>query len=168
MVRRSVPDSGVLIRLKAQMAEVRSKMSNVKSQVMEVRGSDEPRPGPSGGFGVGKVPAHHADSELSACRKSGELDLLERAAAARSRPCRPGEHSSTLDAWTVDVDLNRRLLCSARKSLSPVLDSSSSAVMKRRSPEEMEKELRGEVTTELSLPLKEGRAGEGQSFQCII
>lgn len=96
-MRRSVPDSGVLIRLKAQMAEVRSKMSNVKSQVMEVRGSDEPRPGPSGGFGVGKVPTHHADSELSACRKPSELDLLERAAAARSRPCRPGEHSFILD-----------------------------------------------------------------------
>lgn len=54
-------------------------------------------------------------------------------------------------------------LCSARKSLSPVLDSSGSVVMKRRSPEEMEKELR-EVTTELSLPLKEGRGVEGQSF----
>uniref|UniRef100_H3CQD5 Tripartite motif containing 37 n=1 Tax=Tetraodon nigroviridis TaxID=99883 RepID=H3CQD5_TETNG len=36
-VRRSVPDSGVLIRLKAQMAEVRSKMSSVKGQAMEVR-----------------------------------------------------------------------------------------------------------------------------------
>lgn len=119
MVRRSVPDSGVLIRLKAQMAEVRSKMSNVKSQVMEVRGSDEPRPGPSGGFGVGKVPTHHADSELSACRKPSELDLLERAAAARSRPCRPGEHSSTLDTWTVDVDLNRRL-CVQPGSLCPL------------------------------------------------
>lgn len=119
MVRRSVPDSGVLIRLKAQMAEVRSKMSNVKSHVMEVRGSDEPRPGPSGGFGVGKVPTHHADSELSACRKPSELDLLERAAVARSRPCRPGEHSSTLDAWTVDVDLNRRL-CVQPGSLCPL------------------------------------------------
>lgn len=96
MVRRSVPDSGVLIRLKAQMAEVRSKMSNVKSQVMEVRGSDEPRPGPSGGFGVGKGPTHHADSELPACRKPSELELLERAAAARSRPCRPGEGALAL------------------------------------------------------------------------
>lgn len=95
MVRRSVPDSGVLIRLKAQMAEVRSKMSNVKSQVMEVRGSEEPRPGPSGGFGVGEAPSHHADSELPACRKPSEVDLLGRAAASRPRPCRPGESSTS-------------------------------------------------------------------------
>lgn len=55
-------------------------------------------------------------------------------------------------------------LCSARKSLSPVLDSSGSLVMKRRSPEEMEKDLRGaDVAAELSLHLKEGRVGaEGQ------
>lgn len=164
MVRRSVPDSGVLIRLKAQMAEVRSKMSSVKSQVMEVRGSDEPRPGPSGGFGVGKVPTHHADAELSACRKPSELDLLER--AARPRPCRPGERSFTPNTGS-KYRFSQAFLCSARKSLSPVLDSSGSVVMKRRSPEEMEKELR-EVTTELSLPLKEGRGGEGQSFQSII
>ncbi|XP_070699444.1 E3 ubiquitin-protein ligase TRIM37 [Pempheris klunzingeri] len=134
VVRRSAPDSGVLIRLKAQMAEVRSKMSDVKSQVLEARASGEPRPGPSGGFSVEEVPSHHADSELSACRKAAELDLLGRAAAARSRSCRP-----------------------ARKSLSPVLDSGSSLVMKRRSPEEMEKDLRGaDMATELSLHLKEG------------
>ncbi|XP_049447960.1 E3 ubiquitin-protein ligase TRIM37 [Epinephelus fuscoguttatus] len=139
VVRRSAPDSGVLIRLKAQMAEVRSKMSDVKSQVLEARGTGEPRPGPSGGFSVEEVPSHHADSELTACRKPGELDLLGRAAAARSRPCRP-----------------------ARKSLSPVLDSSSSSslVVKRRSPEEMEKDLRGaDVATELSLHLKEVLGG---------
>lgn len=93
VVRRSAPDSGVLIRLKAQMAEVRSKMSDVKGQAMEARG-----PGPSGGFGVEEVPSHHADSELSASRKPGELDLLGRAAAARSRPCRPGEHCCTANA----------------------------------------------------------------------
>ncbi|KAG8008454.1 E3 ubiquitin-protein ligase TRIM37 [Nibea albiflora] len=137
VVRRSAPDSGVLIRLKAQMAEVRSKMSDVKSQVLEARGSGEPRPGPSGGFGAEEVPSHHADSELSACRKPGELDLLARAAAGRSRPCRP-----------------------ARKSLSPVLDSGGSLVMKRRSPEEMEKDLRGaDVASELSLHLKEALGG---------
>ncbi|XP_054481688.1 E3 ubiquitin-protein ligase TRIM37 isoform X2 [Anoplopoma fimbria] len=139
-VRRSAPDSGVLIRLKAQMAEVRSKMSDAKSQVLEARGAGEPRPGPSGGFCVEEVPSQHDDSEMSACRKPGELDLLGRAAAARSRPCRP-----------------------ARKSLSPVLDSSSSLVMKRRSPEEMEKDLRGaDVSSELSLHLKDGLgAAEG-------
>ncbi|XP_059207531.1 E3 ubiquitin-protein ligase TRIM37 [Centropristis striata] len=134
VVRRSAPDSGVLIRLKAQMAEVRSKMSDVKSQVLEARGNGETRPGPSGDFNVEEVSSHHADSELSACRQPGELDLLGRAAAARSRPSRP-----------------------ARKSLSPVLDSSSSLLVKRRSPEEMEKELRGaDVATELSLHLKDG------------
>lgn len=113
VVRRSVPDSGVLIRLKAQMAEVRSKMSNVKSQVMEVRGSDEARPGPSGGFGVGK------DSELSACLKPSELDLLERAAAARSRPGRPGERSFTPDARTGGAHLNRRF-CVQPGNLCPL------------------------------------------------
>uniref|UniRef100_A0A8C4GV78 E3 ubiquitin-protein ligase TRIM37 n=1 Tax=Dicentrarchus labrax TaxID=13489 RepID=A0A8C4GV78_DICLA len=98
VVRRSAPDSGVLIRLKAQMAEVRSKMSDVKSQVLEARANGEPRPGPSGGFSVEEVSSHHADSELSACRKPGELDLLGRAAAARSRPCRPGEDRYTANA----------------------------------------------------------------------
>uniref|UniRef100_A0A672HKA2 Tripartite motif containing 37 n=1 Tax=Salarias fasciatus TaxID=181472 RepID=A0A672HKA2_SALFA len=91
VVRRSAPDSGVLIRLKAQMAEVRSKMSDVKSQVLEARGPGEPRPGPSGAFGMEETPSHHGDSEASACRKTGELDLVGRAAASRSRPCRPGE-----------------------------------------------------------------------------
>lgn len=51
--------------------------------------------------------------------------------------------------------------------MSPVLDSSGSVVKKRRNPEEMEKDLRGDVTTELSLPLKEGRGGDGQSFSCF-
>ncbi|KAM3601564.1 uncharacterized protein V6R79_014910 [Siganus canaliculatus] len=135
VVRRSAPDSGVLIRLKAQMAEVRSKMSDVKSQVIEARGPAEPRPGPSGGFSVEEVPSHHVDSELTACRKPGELDLLGR--AARSRPCRP-----------------------ARKSLSPVLDSSGSMAVKRRSPEEMDKDLRGaDVSTELGLHRKEAAEG---------
>lgn len=86
-MRRSAPDSGVLIRLKAQMAEVRSKMSDVKSQVMEVRGA-EPRPGTSGGFAGEESPSQHGDS------KPGELELLDRgaaAAASRSRPCRHGE-----------------------------------------------------------------------------
>ena len=96
VVRRSAPDSGVLIRLKAQMAEVRSKMS-VKSQALEARGAVEPRPGPSGAFSVEEVPSHHADSELSACRKTSELDLLGRA-AARARPLRPGEYCHAANA----------------------------------------------------------------------
>uniref|UniRef100_A0A665XCD8 Tripartite motif containing 37 n=1 Tax=Echeneis naucrates TaxID=173247 RepID=A0A665XCD8_ECHNA len=109
VVRRSAPDSGVLIRLKAQMAEVRSKMSDVKSQVLEARGSAEPRPGPSGTF---------------TCRKP------------------------------------------TRKSLSPVLDSSSSLVVKKRSPEDMVKDLRGaEAAPELTLHPADGLGGaEGQQL----
>lgn len=70
------------------MAEVRSKMSDVKSQVMEVRGA-EPRPGTSGGLVGEESPSQHGDS------KHGELELLDRgaaaAAASRSRPCRHGK-----------------------------------------------------------------------------
>ncbi|XP_021163711.2 E3 ubiquitin-protein ligase TRIM37 isoform X1 [Fundulus heteroclitus] len=144
VVRRSPPDSGVLIRLKAQMAEVRSKMADVKSQVMEARESGEPRPGPSGGFGVEEASAHCGNPELPACHKGGELEVVGRAAPTRSRACRP-----------------------TRKSLSPVLDSSSSGggslLVKRRSPEEMEKDLRGaEAAAELSLHPKDGiGAAEG-------
>lgn len=88
------------------MAEVRSKMSDVKGQAMEARGPGEPRPGPSGGFSVEEVPSHHTDSESSASCKPGELDLLGRAAAARSRPCRPGEHCYAANAN------NAQLICS--------------------------------------------------------
>ncbi|XP_004076873.1 E3 ubiquitin-protein ligase TRIM37 isoform X1 [Oryzias latipes] len=127
-VRRSAPDSSVLIRLKAQMAEVRSKMSDVKSQMLETRVSAEARPGPSGAFCAEEVLSHHGDAEMTACRKPGELELGTRSAAARPRPCH-----------------------SARKSLSPVLDSSS-VVVKRRSPEEMDTELRAaEPAAELTL-----------------
>ncbi|XP_063059670.1 E3 ubiquitin-protein ligase TRIM37 isoform X3 [Engraulis encrasicolus] len=41
-VRRAAPDSGVLIRLKAQMAEVRSKMSDVKGQLEALGGDAHP------------------------------------------------------------------------------------------------------------------------------
>lgn len=75
------------------MAEVRSKMADVKSQVMEARESGEPRPGPSGGFGLEEVSAHSSGPELPACHKGGgELEVVGRAAVARSRACRPGKH----------------------------------------------------------------------------
>uniref|UniRef100_A0A8C6KUD4 Tripartite motif containing 37 n=1 Tax=Nothobranchius furzeri TaxID=105023 RepID=A0A8C6KUD4_NOTFU len=121
VVRRSAPDSGVLIRLKAQMAEVRSKMSDVKSQVMEARESGESRPGPSGAFGGEEVSSHHGNSNMPA-------------------------------------------LLQARKSLSPVLDSSSSLVVKRMSPDVLEKDLRGgDSAAELSLHPKDGMGGaDGQ------
>lgn len=67
-VRRSVPDSGVLTRLKAQMAEVRSKMSDVKGQ-LEARSVADPR----------VAPLEHgqaAEPEPAARRKPSELDLL--------------------------------------------------------------------------------------------
>lgn len=54
--------------------------------------------------------------------------------------------------------------CAARKSLSPVLDGSS-LVMKRRSPDEMEKDLRGaDFASELSLHPKEGTVWEVQTL----
>uniref|UniRef100_A0A8B9JZ28 Tripartite motif containing 37 n=1 Tax=Astyanax mexicanus TaxID=7994 RepID=A0A8B9JZ28_ASTMX len=67
-VRRSVPDSGVLTRLKAQMAEVRSKMSDVKGQ-LEARSVADPRVAP-----LEHGPA--AEPEPAARRKPSELDLL--------------------------------------------------------------------------------------------
>lgn len=54
------------------------------------------------------------------------------------------------------------LLCSARKSLSPVLDSNGSLVVKRRSAEELEKELRGgDAMREHGLHLSEGQGLSG-------
>ncbi|XP_014876076.1 E3 ubiquitin-protein ligase TRIM37-like [Poecilia latipinna] len=141
VVRRSAPDSGVLIRLKAQMAEVRSKMADVKSQVLETRESGEPRPGPSGGFGMEEALAHSASPELPACHKGDALEQVGQAAATRSKACRP-----------------------TRKSLSPVLDSSGeSLLVKRRSSEDLKDDLRGaESAAELSLHPTDGTgAGEG-------
>uniref|UniRef100_A0A096MD61 Tripartite motif containing 37 n=1 Tax=Poecilia formosa TaxID=48698 RepID=A0A096MD61_POEFO len=142
VVRRSAPDSGVLIRLKAQMAEVRSKMADVKSQVLETRESGEPRPGPSGGFGMEEALAHSASPELPACHKGDALEQVGQAAATRSKACRP-----------------------TRKSLSPVLDSSGeSLLVKRRSSEDLKDDLRGaESAAELSLHPTDGTGGgEGE------
>ncbi|XP_014832394.1 PREDICTED: E3 ubiquitin-protein ligase TRIM37-like [Poecilia mexicana] len=138
VVRRSAPDSGVLIRLKAQMAEVRSKMADVKSQVLETRESGEPRPGPSGGFGMEEALAHSASPELPACHKGDALEQVGQAAATRSKACRP-----------------------TRKSLSPVLDSSGEPLLvKRRSSEDLKDDLRGaESAEELSLHPTDGTGG---------
>uniref|UniRef100_A0A8C7KM38 Tripartite motif containing 37 n=1 Tax=Oncorhynchus kisutch TaxID=8019 RepID=A0A8C7KM38_ONCKI len=91
-VRRGAPDSGVLIRLKAQMAEVRSKMTDVKFQ-LEARG--EARVGPSGRATGEQGPSYHADSDLGPSRKSTELDLMGKGPGA-SRHCRSGEWCSGL------------------------------------------------------------------------
>lgn len=112
VVRRSAPDSAVLFRLKAQMAEVRNKMCDVKSHMMDARLSGDTRPGPSGAHRVEELPSHHPDSEVVVCQKPGELDLLRR--SSRARPCQ-----------------------STRAPLSPVLDSSSSLNMKQKNMELM-------------------------------
>ncbi|XP_077361311.1 E3 ubiquitin-protein ligase TRIM37 isoform X2 [Festucalex cinctus] len=79
VVCRSAPDSAVLIRLKAQMAEMRDKISHMAS---------DSRPGLSGISGADEgAPAHHADPDRKPC----ELALLGGAtAAAQPRPSRPG------------------------------------------------------------------------------
>uniref|UniRef100_A0A4W3K4G6 Tripartite motif containing 37 n=1 Tax=Callorhinchus milii TaxID=7868 RepID=A0A4W3K4G6_CALMI len=67
-VRRSPPDSGVLKRLKAQMAEVRSKMSEVKSQMCAELGVNCPtcpgEQGPSGACGTDGVQRHESALDL--------------------------------------------------------------------------------------------------------
>uniref|UniRef100_A0A673L7Y3 E3 ubiquitin-protein ligase TRIM37-like n=1 Tax=Sinocyclocheilus rhinocerous TaxID=307959 RepID=A0A673L7Y3_9TELE len=68
-VRRSTPDSGVLIRLKAQMAEVRSKMSDVKGQ-LEAR-SGAGRVSSLGASNHDQGPS--MDSEMGPSRKPSEL-----------------------------------------------------------------------------------------------
>ncbi|XP_051973363.1 E3 ubiquitin-protein ligase TRIM37 isoform X2 [Xyrauchen texanus] len=81
-VRRSTPDSGVLIRLKAQMAEVRSKMSDVKGQ-LDARSGANPR-----------VSSHEAliheqgpsiDSEMGPSRKPSDLLFKGHVSSRHSR-----------------------------------------------------------------------------------
>ncbi|XP_064834565.1 E3 ubiquitin-protein ligase TRIM37-like [Oncorhynchus masou masou] len=120
-VRRGAPDSGVLIRLKAQMAEVRSKMTDVKCQ-LEARG--ETKAGPSGGAtGVEQGPSYH--SELGPSRKPIELDLMGKGPGV-SRHCRSG----------------------GKKASSPKQDGSRLGL--RRAADVVEKELRGQSGAESS------------------
>uniref|UniRef100_A0A8C7JRX6 Tripartite motif containing 37 n=1 Tax=Oncorhynchus kisutch TaxID=8019 RepID=A0A8C7JRX6_ONCKI len=120
-VRRGAPDSGVLIRLKAQMAEVRSKMTDVKCQ-LEARG--ETKAGPSGGAtGVEQGPSYH--SELGPSRKPIELDLMGKGPGV-SRHCRSG----------------------GKKASSPKQDGSRLGL--RRAADVVEKELRGQSGGESS------------------
>ncbi|KAK6322463.1 hypothetical protein J4Q44_G00072550 [Coregonus suidteri] len=120
-VRRGAPDSGVLIRLKAQMAEVRSKMSDVKCQ-LEARG--ETKAGPSGGAtGVEQGPSYHSD--LGPSRKPTELDLIRKGPGA-SRHCRSG----------------------GKKASSHKQEGSGLGL--RRATDLVEKELRGQSDGELS------------------
>ncbi|XP_055064169.1 E3 ubiquitin-protein ligase TRIM37 isoform X1 [Misgurnus anguillicaudatus] len=69
-VRRSAPDSGVLIRLKAQMAEVRSKMSDVKGQ-LEARSGANPRVSSQGALNHEQGPS--MDSEMGPSRKPSDV-----------------------------------------------------------------------------------------------
>ncbi|XP_056140798.1 E3 ubiquitin-protein ligase TRIM37 [Lampris incognitus] len=142
VVRRSAPDSRVLFRLKAQMAEVRSKMSDVKCHVLEARvaGAGEPRAGPSRAFGAQEGLFSHPHSELEACRKLGELEMLGKGAATHSRHSRP-----------------------AKKTLSPILEGNSPLVLRRRSIEGLDKDLRGRGQSEgeatMDLCLRDGLVG---------
>ncbi|XP_061155769.1 E3 ubiquitin-protein ligase TRIM37 isoform X2 [Syngnathus typhle] len=137
VVRRSAPDSAVLIRLKAQMAEVRSKMSDVKTQVLEARAASDCRPGPSGIFGAEGGPSHRADLESADRYKPGDLAPLGRAATVLSRPCRPGQ-----------------------KCPPSVLESCSAPLGHQNSPEQTEKDVRGaNAAPELGLHLNEATNG---------
>ncbi|KAG7483802.1 hypothetical protein MATL_G00042200 [Megalops atlanticus] len=120
-VRRSAPDSGVLIRLKAQMAEVRSKMTDVKSQ-LEARGAGDSRAGPSGPVVEQGPPA---DSDSSTRWKPADLELLGKGAVA-PRHCRNG----------------------GKKAPSPKQEAGGAAgglpLPLRRAADAMDKELRGQ------------------------
>uniref|UniRef100_A0A673WPH1 Tripartite motif containing 37 n=1 Tax=Salmo trutta TaxID=8032 RepID=A0A673WPH1_SALTR len=137
-VRRGAPDSGVLIRLKAQMAEVRSKMSDVKCQ-LEARG--ETKAGPSSGAtGVEQGPSYH--SELGPSRKPIGLDLMGKGPGV-SRHCRSG----------------------GKKASSPKQDGSRLGL--RRAADVVEKELRGQSGGESSsdqslFPRGTSNVSEGQ------
>ncbi|XP_055004946.1 E3 ubiquitin-protein ligase TRIM37 isoform X8 [Boleophthalmus pectinirostris] len=72
VVRRSAPDSAVLLRLKAQMAEVRNKMCDVKNHMLE---SGDARPGPSGAQSAEEPPSHLPDSERAPGHKPDEPEL---------------------------------------------------------------------------------------------
>lgn len=87
VVRRSAPDSAVLLRLKAQMAEVRNKMCDVKSHMLDVRESGDTRPGPSGTQSAEELPSHPPDSETE------ELELRR----ARATPSVRKSLSPVLD-----------------------------------------------------------------------
>lgn len=77
------------------MAEVRSKMTDVKCQ-LEARG--ETKAGPSGGAtGVEQGPSYH--SELGPSRKPIELDLMGKGPGV-SRHCRSGERCHTHNTHT--------------------------------------------------------------------
>ncbi|XP_066506991.1 E3 ubiquitin-protein ligase TRIM37 isoform X2 [Hoplias malabaricus] len=133
-VRRSVPDSGVLTRLKAQMAEVRSKMSDVKGQ-LEARGAADPRVSP-----LENGPL--AEPEPATRRKPSELDLL-----FKTHTTRHGRHGG-------------KKAVSPKQEVGGAVGGLSL----RRSGDVGEKELRagGETAVEPSLCLREGpSAAEG-------
>lgn len=121
VVRRSAPESAVLLRLKAQMAEVRNKMCDVKSHMLDVRECGETRPGPSGGAPCAEeLPSHPPDSE----RAENQADELE---LRRARA---------------------RVAQSVRKSLSPVLDSGRSLELQLTDALLFTGVLKGEAPTE--------------------
>ncbi|MCI4387926.1 hypothetical protein PGIGA_G00079680 [Pangasianodon gigas] len=144
-VRRSTPDSAVLTRLKAQMAEVRSKMADVKGQLEARAGVSDARITP-----LCSVLDHNAstDPETAARRKPRELDLLFKAPGTS----RHGRHGG-------------------KKAVSPKQEVGGAVggVSLRRSGEAGEKELRGAVgdALEPSLCPREGPSTAESSAKAL-
>ncbi|XP_051972653.1 E3 ubiquitin-protein ligase TRIM37-like isoform X2 [Xyrauchen texanus] len=145
-VRRSTPDSGVLIRLKAQMAEVRSKMSDVKGQ-LEARSGTNPRISSQGALNHEQGPS--MDTEVGPSRKPS--DLLFKGPVS-SRHSRSG----------------------GKKACSPKQESVGmlGVLSLRRAVEAGEKELRGagrESPTEPALCPREGPSSlDGSLKACNV
>lgn len=140
VVRRSAPDSAVLLRLKAQMAEVRNKMSDVKSHMLDVRENGD-RAGPSGVQCVEELPSHP------------------------SHPSLPSLPSLTPDSEVTPEELQLRSRAraaqSVRKSLSPVLDSSRSLDLQSTDALHIIGVLKGEAPTEST---SSGQSSSSQGF----
>uniref|UniRef100_A0AAY4ELN9 Tripartite motif containing 37 n=1 Tax=Denticeps clupeoides TaxID=299321 RepID=A0AAY4ELN9_9TELE len=130
-VRRSAPDSGVLIRLKAQMAEVRSKMCDVKGQ-LEARGL-----GTDVRAGQSLEMAPSADLEMM-CRKN-ELEALFNGAARHNRSGKKTSPKQERMCGLGSVSLRRTLdvvekdLRNGSSSPADVPHSSRDSVLKPRS-----------------------------------
>ncbi|KAM9456536.1 E3 ubiquitin-protein ligase TRIM37 [Clarias gariepinus] len=144
-VRRSAPDLAVLTRLKAQMAEVRSKMADVKGQLEARAGVSDTRVSP-----LCSVLDHSTsnDPETAARRKPRDLDLLFKAPGAN----RHGRHGG-------------------KKAVSPKQEVGGAVggVSLRPSSEAGEKELRGAAgeALEPSLCPREGASTAEGSVKAL-
>ncbi|XP_017345317.2 E3 ubiquitin-protein ligase TRIM37 isoform X1 [Ictalurus punctatus] len=143
-VRRSAPDSAVLTRLKAQMAEVRSKMADVKGQLEARAGVSDARVTP-----LCSVLDHNAstDPETAARRKPRELDLLFKAPGTN----RHGRHGG-------------------KKAVSPKQEVGGAVggVSLRRRGDAVEKELRGAAGDALEPSLCPREGPSTAESQCSV